>query len=486
MAYARPRSSGIFTGLVLTTLGVLLLLRNFRGYEFHDIFVRWWPLVIIFWGVIKLWERSSSRPGEAAGSRITAGEIFLVLGLLALVGAIVTIDRVKEKFPGSHIDFGDFGRNSYDYDLDVSPQTVLANARVSIRATHGDITVRASDRAEIRVSGKKNVRAWNEEDAEKISGRATVEIVQNGDGYEVRPSGSNSNDSRLGFDIDVLVPRKSAVTIRNEKGDIVVSDMAGAVAVNNQNGDVDVRNTAGDVNIDMRHGDVKVSDTKGDIKLSGKGGEVDVASATGNLTVDGEFYGPIRADKIAKGVRYLSQRSDLTLTQLGGHLELGSGNLEVADAPGNLQLRTNRYDVNVENVGGKTKIDNRDGQIELRFSAPPKDDIELNNSNAMISLSLPGSSSFEITADCHSCDIDSDFSGPTLTKTSARNGDNHLQGKYGSGRATRIALKTSYGNISLRRTSGEVPTPPRPPDVPRIKVPRPPNGSVDIPDPDEN
>ena len=217
-----------------------------------------------------------------------------------------------------------------------------------------------------------------------------MEVAQNGDGYEIRPSGSNTGDSRLGFDMEILVPKKAQVTVRSEKGDIVVSDISGPVTVNNQNGDVDVRDTTGDVNIDMRHGDVKVSDTKGDIKLSGKGGEVDVTSATGGLTVDGEFYGPIRADKIAKGVRYISQRSDITLSQLGGHLELGSGNLEISDAPGNLQLRTNRYDMDLENLGGKAKIENRDGSIELRYSTPPKDDIEITNSNAEISLSLAG------------------------------------------------------------------------------------------------
>jgi hypothetical protein len=159
----------------------------------------------------------------------------------------------------------------------------------------------------------------------------------------------------------------------------------------------------------MRHGDVKVADTKGDIKLAGKGGEVDVTSASGGLTLDGEFYGPIRADKIARGVRYISQRSDLTLSQLSGHLELGSGNLEITDAPGNLQLRTNRYDVDVENVGGKAKIENRDGSVELRFSSPPKDDIDITNANAIISLACRPLRGFEINADCHSCDIDSDF-----------------------------------------------------------------------------
>jgi hypothetical protein len=67
-----------------------------------------------------------------------------------------------------------------------------------------------------------------------------------------------------------------------------------------------------------------------------------VASATGSFTLDGEFYGPIRADKVARGLRFISQRTDLTLTSLTGHMEASSGNLEIVDAPGDLTLRTNR------------------------------------------------------------------------------------------------------------------------------------------------
>ncbi len=475
MAYARPRSSGILSGLVLITAGGLLLLHNYRGFEFHDAFFRWWPLVIILWGLVKLWERTSYGGVEPGASRITAGEIFMVLGLLVLVGIVV-------HFPAEHFAFSDFGKNSYDYDLEVAPKTIPPNSRISVRATRGDVTVRSSEGAsEIRVSGKKTAHAWNEDEATKLADRASVEIVKNGDGYEIHPAGSNVGDPRLGFDMEISVPKNSALNIRDEKGDVQVSDVGGPVSVNNLNGDVEVRDATGDVNIDMRHGDVKVSDTKGNVRLSGKGGQVDVTSATGNLTVEGEFYGPIRADKVAKGVRFISQRSDITLSQLSGHLELSSGNLEIVDAPGNLQLRTSRYNLDLENVAG-AKIENRDGSVEIRFSSPPKDDIEITNANATISLSLPGSSSFEINADCHSCDIDSDFSAATLAKTTS-GGNNHLQGKFGNGRAPKINLKTSYGSISVHETSGEEPAMPQPPKAPR--PPRP--GAVpEIPESQEN
>jgi len=484
MAYARPRGSGIFVGVTLIVFGAAFLLHNYRGYEFHTVLLHWWPLLLIFLGLAKLYENTSGRSVEAGASRITGGEIFLIIGLLVLVGIVISIDTVKDKIHGENFDFGGFGKTAYDYDLDVAPKPIAANARVVVRATRGDVTVRASDQHEISVSGKKRVRAWDQRDAEKISNRVSVEVAQNGDGYEIRPTGSGTNDSDLGLDMDIVVPKKSPLTIRSEKGDIQISDIVGPVMINGMNGDADLHNISGDVNIDMRHGDVKIGDTKGDIKLSGKGGEVDVNDATGSLTVDGEFYGPIRADKIARGVRYISQRSDLTLTQLGGHLELGSGNLEIADAPGNLQLRTNRYDLDIENVGGKAKIDNRDGRVELRYSSPPKDDIEITDTNATISLSLPASSSFEIIADCHSCDINSDFSAATLSKSSSGSGDNHLVGTYGNGRPTKISLKTSYGSISLRETSGNEPV--ALPQRPKMPNPPPPHSPAEVPDAQEN
>ena len=468
MANGRTPRSSIFSGLVLLSIGTLLLLHNYRGLEIDSVLYHWWPLLLIFWGAIKLYERTAgARSGDPAAARIAAGEVLLVLGLLTFLGIVVAIDYAKSKLPGRDIGI-EFSGDAHDFDLDVAPKRVPPNARISIRNGHGDVSVRSSDEGEIRVSGKKTVKAWTDSDAERIAQGAKVQIVQNGDGYEIVTPGFETASSRVAVVLDVVVPKKAGLTVRDEKGDITVSDMAASVSVSSLNGDVEVRDTAGDVNIDMRRGDVKVSDTKGDVKISGKGGEVNVVSAGGGLTLDGEFYGPIRADKINKGVRFISQRTDLTLTQLSGHLEAGSGNLEIADAPGNLSLRTNSYDVSIENAGGKVKIDNRDGNVSIRFSFPPKEDIDITNSSAGIDLSLPGSSSFEILADSRSGDINSEFSNASLKLTGADSGNMHLEGKYGSGRGPKITLKTSYGSIAIHKTSGIIPPPlPKPPqDIP--------------------
>ena len=454
----RPRSSGLFSGLVLTSVGVLLLLHTYGHLDLNDFFGRWWPLMIIFWGAVKLYERTAGRRfGTGDSGRITGGEIVLVLGMLALLGTVVALDYIKGKLEGQ----------PFTEDVDVAPQTIPANARVVLHSGRGDISVSASENNEIRVTAKRTVHAWSESEADRIGKNVSMEIAKNGDAFEVRPKGYDLGDSRISMDLEVAVPRKSSLTVRTDRGDVSVSSISAGVNVTNMRGDVDVRASVGDVNIEMHKGDAKIADTQGDVKVSGKGGEIEVEDASGSLTVDGDFYGPVRADKVLKGVRMVSPKTDLTLSALAGHLEAGSGNLDIVDAPGNLALRTRDSEINVENPGGKVNIDNRNASISVRFSSSLKEDVQITNSSSEISLTLPGSANFEISADCGNCDIDSEFPGLTASKTGS--GDSHLSGKNGSGKGPKISLKTSYGNISLRRTSIELPPrPPSPPTPPRL------------------
>src|SRR5262249_20448755 len=146
--------------------------------------------------------------------------------------------------------------DSHSFDLDVAPKTVPANARVTIRWTRGDITVRAADTAEIRVSGQAKVRSWSESDAERIGRQANVEITQNGDGYEIHAAGSADGNSKVALDMEIALPSKAMVTIRNDKGEIHVSDFKTPVSINAQHGDIEVRDTAADVSIDASGGDI--------------------------------------------------------------------------------------------------------------------------------------------------------------------------------------------------------------------------------------
>jgi cell wall-active antibiotic response 4TMS protein YvqF len=446
----RPRTTGVFSGLLLIVFGFLILLHNYGHLQLGGIFKHWWPLIFIFWGATKLYERTlAQRQGRSAGW-ITPGEVFLVIGLMIVVLGVIAVEEAPHLFEGLDINFGG---EPYSFPIDIDPQPIAPNARILIRGGRGTITVRSSDEPTLHITGQKAIRTFSEADAQKRSAPIEIQAVKVVDGYEIHPGGFDLGDSRISVDMDVVVPKKSTVIVHNERGDVNISDMANDVTVSTQQGDIEINDTTGNVDVTLQKGDVKATDTKGDVKVSGHGGSVEVVDVSGSLTVDGEFYSSVRADKIAKGVRFISQRSDLTLTQLGGHFEKTSGNLEIADAPGNLTSRTKNVSVSLENVTGRIVLDNINGAIELQFSNAPKEDITISNERASVTLSIPSSSSFDIQADCRSCDIDSEFTGSGLKATRTEKGDSHLEGKYGSARGPRIILKSSYDSIQIRKTT---------------------------------
>src|SRR5260370_4813852 len=160
---------------------MLLLLHNYRDLDIVNVLGHWWPLILIFWGAIKLYERTAaSRSGDPGAASITAGEVFLVLGLLSLLGIVVAVGIGKRELPGRIREWG----NSFDFDLEVAPKSVPADARITVRNGHGNVSVRPSDKAQIRVSGKKNAKAWNESDAQQVADPVGFAIVQNGNAYE--------------------------------------------------------------------------------------------------------------------------------------------------------------------------------------------------------------------------------------------------------------------------------------------------------------
>src|SRR3979490_767295 len=96
MANLRRRASSLFPGLLLLFVGMLLLLHNYRGLEIVTVLGHWWPLILIFWGAVKLYERmAASRSGDPGAATITPGEVFLVLGLISLIGIVVGVETFK-------------------------------------------------------------------------------------------------------------------------------------------------------------------------------------------------------------------------------------------------------------------------------------------------------------------------------------------------------------------------------------------------------
>src|SRR5260370_32184123 len=100
MANLRPRGSSIFSGLALIFFGLLLLLDNYQILSIEHVLGHWWPLILIFCGGIKLYERTAaSRTSNSGIAGITTGQIFLILGFLSLAGVLVSVRISKRQIP---------------------------------------------------------------------------------------------------------------------------------------------------------------------------------------------------------------------------------------------------------------------------------------------------------------------------------------------------------------------------------------------------
>src|SRR5260370_27952543 len=190
MSNGRARRGSIFSGAVLILVGGLLLVHSYHPeVEMWGVFSRWWPLLLIFWGAIKLYERiAAKRTGSAPSGTVTGGEVLLVVGLLFLLAIVGAADWVRtHRNMDDFMDFGILRGTPYSFTEEIPPRTVPATSRISIALGRGDITVIPEDIAHIHAIVKKTAYASNQGEAQSAGGPVPVNLTNRGNGdVEIR------------------------------------------------------------------------------------------------------------------------------------------------------------------------------------------------------------------------------------------------------------------------------------------------------------
>jgi DUF4097 and DUF4098 domain-containing protein YvlB len=451
MSNGRVRHGSIFSGAVLLLVGVLLLVHSYHpGLEMWGLFSRWWPLLLIFWGAVKIYERrAAKRAGVAALGNVTGGEVLLVVGLLILLAIVGGAERIREhrnwdEFP----EIGFLRGTPYSFTEEIPAKPVPAASHISIATARGDITVVSEDAAEIRTIVKKTAYASNQTEAQSAGGRVHVSLVDSGYGnFEIRPN-EDAGRNRVDVALEVHLPKQASVSVHTDRGDVRISGTQGSVSVLTRNGDIDVRNSGSDVSINSTHGDMHVLGAAGDVKIAGRGGEIEIADIKGQVAIEGEFFGPFKMNHVEKGVRFRSRQTDLTVTQLNGRLDEGPGRVDLSDSNGDLTLATHKSDVKIANAGGRVQITDDGGDVDLAFAQPPRADIFVESRSGDLSLSLPAQSSFQLDAQTRNGDLECDF--PGLKSPGGRDDDRSLAGQVGT-RGPVIHLRTQHGDIRIAK-----------------------------------
>jgi hypothetical protein len=452
MTNGRTRYGSIFSGALLVLAGGVLLVHSYHPeLQLWGLIHRWWPLLLIFWGVVKLYERmAAKRAGAVPSGNVTGGEALLVAGLLILLGIVGGADWIHtHRNLDNFNDIGFLRGAPYSFTEEIPARAIPASSHISITSDRGDITVISEEAAEIRVTAKKRVYASDQAEAQSAGGRVHVNLIDKGNSnYEINPS-DDASRNRVEVALEVHVPKKASVTARTDRGDVRITGAQGIVSVVTGNGDIEVRDAGSDVSVSTTHGDARLLGAAGDVKITGRGGEIEIADIKGQAAIEGEFFGPIKMSHVEKGARFKSQRTDLTLTQLTGQLEIDSGDVKLTNSTGDVTLVTRRSDIKIDNASGRLQITDNGGDVDLGFSQPPRADISVEDRSGDLSLRLPAESSFQFDAQTQNGDLVSVF--PGLNNPAGRDNDDHsLTAQVGS-RGPAIHLRTQHGDIRIMK-----------------------------------
>ena len=466
-----PRPPRSFAGaIVLILLGVLFLMGTMGILNWHGLgllFARFWPALLILWGVIKLIEYEQAKRAGLPGRGIGVGGAFLMIFLIG-AGLIATqVSRVNWGNVRDHLQIGDedfdqfFGGSTFDFSDELS-QAFPKGGSLHINDDRGTITVNVSDDNTLKVSVRKKVHAEKQQDADSYDAKTKPTITVVDKTVTLDSNTHAAGDKGVSTDMDVYVPRNTDLVIVARRGDVTINGMNGNVEVSHQRGEVNLNDHTGNAVLSLERSSARALHVKGDITIQGRANEVSLEDVDGAVHLNGEFQESVRLVRVSKGVTFHSSRTDMEFSRLDGRLDLDSGDLRADSLNGPMRLTTRSKDISLEGLSGDLHLENTNGTVTVSLHKPGN--IQIDNHKGDVQVSIPPNTALKVEARTHEGDIDSDFSE---LKVENQNRQSTANGSIGSN-GPHLIINSNNGAIEIRKATVAVapPTPPTPPAAP--------------------
>jgi DUF4097 and DUF4098 domain-containing protein YvlB len=438
---------------VLIVIGVLFLLHNMGlRLPIWHYFGRYWPVLIILWGIIKLVEHSTARREGYRAAGIGAGSVFLlilviVVGVAAHKSSNLNWGGVRDQIQIDD-DLGGMFGNAYTYD-ETLEQNFPGDGTLRIVSDRGAINVNPSDNDSIKVVVHKKLYANNQSDADKYNQGTKAQLTVNGTSVLLNANTNGAGDHGVSADMDIYVPRKASIDVASRRGDLNVTNRSADVKVSGQRGDVALNQITGAAKINLEKGSIRGSNITGDVDVDGRMDDVSFDDVNGAVRLNGAFFGTIRVSKIAKTFVFKSDRSDMTLASVPGDLDISGDSLRGTDLKGPSRLVMRSREVHLEDVSGDLEVETSNGDIEVHTAEKaPVGHIKINGKRGDISLVLPPNAGFQLDATTRKGDISSDFGN---LNTDQRGNTAKSTGTVGNG-AGKVTINADVGDIKISKS----------------------------------
>ncbi len=442
------RRHSLFGPIFLVGIGVLLLLRNMGvipslGWWFS----RYWPVLLILWGITRLLEHVWARQKGYAAPGLGAGGVVLLIFLIMIGLGASTAKNVNWSGLGAEINFGDddfynMFRSKYEFTNTFS-QDIASGKQVKIILSRGDLSVTASPDDQTHVIVHKVLSTDSESSAKSLNDSTNPKFEQQGDAWVLDMTKDDFTHGR--FNLEVEVPKNLPVNLVTRRGDIHVSDRGGNVDLETDRGNIFAENIKGNATAQLRHGNLTVKNVEGDVAVSGSVNETDVSDVTGSLALNGDYWNATQVARVTKQVSFKSNRTDMQFAKLEGDLTMERGSLRATSLTGPFRLRTSSKNIELEQLDGDVQIEDSNAPVELHLKAP-LGKIDVDNRRGQIIVQVPEKSGFQMDAESNYGNIESDFD----LNVSNNNRDTIARGTVGKG-GPQIRLRTDRGTIQIRK-----------------------------------
>jgi Putative adhesin len=479
---SRPPHRSIAGPVVLILMGVLFLMGTMGILEIHSLgrlFARFWPALLILWGLLKLIEYEQAKRYGQPARGIGVGGVFLMVFLIG-AGLIATqASRVDWKNLGDHIQLGDdeglneiFGGSTFNYSDELT-QELPAGSTLHVNDDRGTITVNVAEGKTMKVSVRKKVRAEKQQEADDYNHKTKTQITVSDKVVTLDAQTHAAGNAVVTTDMDIYVPRNTDLVIVSRRGGITINGMNGSVEVTNQHGEVSLNDHTGNAVLSLESSSARAQHVKGDITIQGRANEVSLEDVDGAVHLNGEFYESTRLVRISKTVSFHSSRTDMEFSRLDGRLDLDSGDLRADSLIGPMRLTTRSKDISLEGLSGDLRLEDSNGSVEVGLHKPGN--IQIDNRKGDVQVSIPPNTAIKVEARTRQGEIESDFEE---IKVDNRDNQSSASGSIGTN-GPRLVMNCEKGTIAIRKGTVATaappvaPTPPATPGKPAKALPAP-------------
>jgi hypothetical protein len=455
---SRPRSAGsFFWGLILIAAGSIFLLNNL-GYDVRVWagIARYWPVLLIVWGFVKLIDYARLKRSGESGPLFSAGEVVLLIVVImagsAMTAAANMSPDLASFFEIANLDIWDITGNSYHF-TEHQEKEVPSGSSIEIFNRYGNVEIVPADTDRIVVDVDKTVIAANEAEAAKLSKEFVVySIVGEGSRYQVI-SNYNRDENRVRgrrfkTSLVVKVPKRSAIVLDNRNGNVDLSGLTGDQKITNVFGNVTLTGIAGAVSISNRDANVTVHEIGGATTITNEAGNVEVRKVVGTLDLR-DRNGNVEVEDVKGDTKITHAFGDIVIRDIQGSLEISARHtqVEVSRVEKDVVVDNQLHHVRIDDARGSVKVTNKQGNVDVRFDQTPLKNVQVDSQFGDVTVALPASSTFSIDARTRFGSASSDF--PEL-KQDDNQGRSSITGRVGAG-GPDIRIDNRNGSIRIEK-----------------------------------